>query len=154
MLARARERLGEGAAEAIQGDIREVAIGEARFDIVVATAVLHHLRTDQEWRAVFAKVHRSLRPGGSFWIADLVEHSTAAVQRLMWDRYGEYLKGLKGEAYRDHVFEYVTHEDTPKPLAYQLDLLRETGFGAVEVLHKNGCFAAFGAVRTGPAAPG
>ena len=29
------------------------------------------------------------------------------------------------------------------------DLLREVGFAQVEVLHKNGCFAAFGGVKAG-----
>jgi tRNA (cmo5U34)-methyltransferase len=51
------------------------------------------------------------------------------------------------EAYRDHVFAYVQKEDTPRPLLFQLDLLRQAGFAQVEVLHKNVCFAAFGAVR-------
>jgi tRNA (cmo5U34)-methyltransferase len=30
---------------------------------------------------------------------------------------------------------------------FQLDLLREVGFRQIEVLHKNVCFAAFGAVK-------
>jgi tRNA (cmo5U34)-methyltransferase len=30
---------------------------------------------------------------------------------------------------------------------FQLDLLRQVGFSEVEVLHKNGCFAAFGAIK-------
>ena len=147
MLDRASERLGDAVRTAVQGDIRDIELYESSFDIVVASAVLHHLRTDAEWRAVFAKVHRALKPGGSFWIADLIEHSTAAVQQLMWKRYGDYLSSVKGDAYRDNVFDYVQYEDTPRPLLYQLDLLRETGFGPVEVLHKNSCFAAFGAVK-------
>jgi tRNA (cmo5U34)-methyltransferase len=65
----------------------------------------------------------------------------------MWERYGEYLSALKDEAYRDHVFAYVEKEDTPRPLTFQLDLLREVGFAQTEVLHKNVCFAAFGAVK-------
>ena len=31
---------------------------------------------------------------------------------------------------------------------FQLDLLRSVGFGSVEVLHKNICFAAFGAMKS------
>ena len=62
-------------------------------------------------------------------------------------RYGEYLTQLKDEAYRDQVFAYVEKEDTPRSLMFQLDLLREVGFSQVEVLHKNACFAAFGAVK-------
>jgi len=113
--------------------------------------VLHHLRTDEEWEAVFASFLRALRPGGALWIFDLVEHTIPAVQAIMWHRYGDYLTTLRDEAYRDHVYAYVEREDTPRPLVYQLDLLRRVGFTDVDVLHKNGCFAAFGAVkRTSP----
>ena len=51
---------------------------------------------------------------------------------------------MKDEAYRDEVFAYVTQEDTPKPLMFQIDLLRHVGFSNVEVLYKNSVFAAFG----------
>jgi tRNA (cmo5U34)-methyltransferase len=148
MLDRAAQRVGAatpGKVTAIQGDIRELDLGRERFDIVLAAAVFHHLRGDDEWAATFGKVHSALAPGGSFWIFDLVEHSLAAVQELMWQRYGEYLTGLKDQHYRDHVFAYVAREDTPRPLIYQLELLRTVGFRTVEVLHKNSCFAAFGA---------
>jgi tRNA (cmo5U34)-methyltransferase len=152
MLDRAVERVGRttsGTVTPIQGDVRDIDLGADRFDIILAAAVLHHLRTDAEWRAVFAAFHRALRPGGSVWVFDLVESSIPAVQALMWERYGEYLTNLKDAAYRDHVFAYVEKEDTPRPLTYQLDLLRAVGFGQVEVLHKNVCFAAFGAVKSG-----
>jgi tRNA (cmo5U34)-methyltransferase len=131
----------------LQGDVRELSFGEARFDVITAAAVLHHLRETSEWEAVFASFHRALRPGGSLWISDLVEHSIPAVQALMWERYGEYLAALRGEEYRDQVLAYVEREDSPRPLPFQLDLLRRVGFADVDVLHKNGCFAAFGAVK-------
>jgi tRNA (cmo5U34)-methyltransferase len=145
MLTRAVERLGKGVA--IQGDIREISLAPESFDIAVGAAVFHHLRGEEEWREVFAKIYRSLRPGGSFWISDLIFHSTPAVQDLMWARYGEYLTALKGPEYRRHVFEYVEYEDTPRPLMFQLDALRDVGFREVEILHKNSCFAAFGGIK-------
>lgn len=150
MLDRARERVGRataGRVTTIQADVREVELPDEGFDIVLAAAVLHHLRADQEWRDVFAAFHRALRPGGSLWVFDLVESSIPAVGRLMRQRYGEYLTRLKDESYRDQVFAYVEKEDTPRPLLFQLDLLRQVGFAQVEVLHKNLCFAAFGAVK-------
>jgi tRNA (cmo5U34)-methyltransferase len=150
MLDSALKRVGTAGAKSVStllGDIREIALPDAAFDIILAAAVLHHLRTDNEWTAVFAKFYRALRPGGSIWISDLVEQSTPAIQTLMWQRYGDYLKNLKDAAYRDHVLDYVEREDTPKPLLYQLDLLKRTGFENVEVLHKNGPFAAFGAIK-------
>ena len=150
MLNRALERIAAVTSAnviTLQADIRDLRLGEDRFDIILAAAVFHHLRTDAQWRAVFAKCYTALRPGGSLWISDLIEHPTPAIQALMWQRYGAYLAGLKDEAYRDHVFAYVEKEDTPRSLLFQLDLLREVGFPKVEILHKNGCFAAFGAMK-------
>ncbi|MBV9868561.1 MAG: class I SAM-dependent methyltransferase [Abitibacteriaceae bacterium] len=150
MLDRAVERIravSTGKIEALQGDVRELDLGEGRFDVILAAAVLHHLREDAEWHAVFSKFYAALKPGGSFWIADLVQHSTPAVEALMWRRYGEYLTGLRDEAYRDHVFNYIEQEDTQRPLLYQIDLLRAVGFSNVEILHKNSSFAAFGGIK-------
>lgn len=150
MLDRASERVSQattGRVETLQGDIRELDLGAGRFDIILAAAVLHHLRSDAEWDAVFQKFHRSLRPGGSVWIFDLVTSSMEAVESLMRERYGAYLTALKDSAYRQHVFAYVEREDTPRPLVEQLDRLRTAGFRQVDVLHKNSCFAAFGGVR-------
>ena len=152
MLDRAVQRVGpatRGAITPLQSDLRDLSLPEASHDVVLAASVLHHLRTDAEWEAVFAKLYRGLRPGGSIWISDLVEHSIPPVQQLMWQRYGGYLVSRGGEAYRDRVFDWVEREDTPRSLTFQLDLLRRVGFGRVDVLHKNGCFAAFGGVKPG-----
>jgi tRNA (cmo5U34)-methyltransferase len=150
MLARAEERVSAettGKVITIQGDIREVDTGENTHDICLAAMTLHHLRSDAEWESVFSKLYRSLRAGGALWIADMIEHSTPAVQALMWQRYGEYLSGFKGEEYRDHVWAYVEQEDTPRPLLWQIELLTRVGFSDVELLHKNSCFAAFGGIK-------
>jgi len=69
------------------------------------------------------------------------------VQAMMWERYREYLVSLRDEKYRDHVQAYVEREDTPMPVTFQLELLKSVGFAKVELLHKNSCFAAFGAVK-------
>lgn len=150
MLDRASERvsaIARGNVTAIQADIRDVPLEEGRYDIITAAATLHHLRDNEEWEQVFKKVFRALKPGGSFWISDLVHHSIEAIQSLMWHRYGDYLTALKDEAYRDHVFRYIQKEDSPRPLMYQIDLMRSTGFRDVEILHKNSTFAAFGGIK-------
>ena len=75
MLERAKERirvLTHGKIEIIQDDIREIDIGTEKFDIVIASAVLHHLREHEEWKSVFEKIYNSLTVGGSFWISDLI----------------------------------------------------------------------------------
>jgi tRNA (cmo5U34)-methyltransferase len=150
MLDRAVERVGQvsvGAITTHQADIRKLELGQSQFDIILASAVLHHLREEAEWETVFAKFYAALKPGGSVWISDLIEHSTAPVQAMMWERYGDYLTQLKDEVYRDHVFAYIEQENTPRSLLFQIDLLRKVGFDQVEILHKSSCFAAFGAIK-------
>lgn len=150
MLERARERVAAanaGAVRIIQADFREAALEEGTYDVILAAAVLHHLRDDADWEQAFAKIFRLLVPGGGVWITDLVAQETLAVQELVWQRYGEYLVALKGEAYRDQVFAYIDREDSPRPVTYQLELLRRVGFRHVELLHKNACFAAWGGIK-------
>ena len=151
MLDRAVERVTPattGKVTAIQGDVREVELGREQYDVILAGAVLHHLRGDQEWEHVFAKLYDALKPGGSFWIVDLITHAIPQVQEVMWERYGAYLTGLRDEAYRDPRLRlYRPRGRHPRTVMYQLDLLRSVGFREVEILHKNNCFAAFGGVK-------
>lgn len=132
---------------AIQADFRTSELPDEGFDVVLAAAVLHHLRDDADWEAAFAKLYRITTPGGSVWITDLVSQETGGVQALMWERYSEYLSSVGSASYRDRVLAIIDEEDSPRPVTYQLDLLRRVGFAAVELLHKHACFAAFGATK-------
>ncbi len=151
MLERAHQRVAStGRSDAVhvwQGDFREYRPASGSFDVVIAAAVLHHLREDRDWENAFRMVFESLRPGGSFWITDLVSHENSAIHQLMWRRYGDYLESRGGPEYRRRVFDYIELEDSPRPVSWQLDLLRRVGFRHTEILHKNSCFAAFGAIR-------
>lgn len=150
MLERAVERVSaaaSGTVRPIQGDIRELSLGTEEYDVIVAAAVLHHLRTDAEWQAVTEAFYRALRTGGALWIVDLVDHGTAPVRDLMWEAYGSYLEDLEDESYRERVFGYIEQEDTPRPLMEQIDFCRAAGFEDVEILHKNATFGAFGAIK-------
>lgn len=150
MLERAEERIMKEPQSGIrlfEGDFRAIRLEESSYDVVIAAAVLHHLREDRDWEAAFQKVYSLLRPGGSFWITDLVAQENAAIHALMWQRYGSYLESLGGAAYREEVLNYIEKEDSPRSVTYQIDLLRRVGFGSVEILHKNSCFAAFGGIK-------
>lgn len=149
MLERAVERVGaatSGTVDSIQGDVREVDLGERRFDVITAAASLHHLRGDAEWFSVFSKCRRALRPGGALWIADVVEQVDPRIQSVMRERYGDYLVELGGEKRRDHVFEQIEINDTPRSVAFQTETLLAAGFTAVDIVHKNNLFAAIAAI--------
>lgn len=150
MLLKAEERISaetSGSIRTFQGDIRELPLPISGYDVILAAAVLHHLRDEDDWESTFKKIYALLRPGGSFWITDLVTHENEKVQTLMWQRYADYLVSLGGKKYQEEVFAYIDKEDSPRPVTFQLELLKKVGFKKTEILHKNSCFAAFGAIK-------
>jgi tRNA (cmo5U34)-methyltransferase len=150
MLERAESRISQLPVRSIQRiheDLRKAELESGSYDVIFAAAVLHHLRGDADWLAAFQKIYDLTAPGGSVWITDLVVHENPLVHEMMWQRYGDYLSELGGAEYRDKVFAYIDKEDSPRPVTFQLELLRTVGFSDVEILHKQCCFAAFGAVK-------
>lgn len=150
MLKRAQERIAPqvtGTLSVLNVDVREADFGVERFDIITASAVLHHLRETHEWHAVFRKLFEALKPHGSLWIFDIVESSVPELEAIHWRRYGEYLTSVGGESYRDELFARIIAEDTPRSVPFQLELLKNVGFSDVELLHKHSCYAAFGALK-------
>jgi tRNA (cmo5U34)-methyltransferase len=150
MLDKALERVSQKTTNKVtilQGDIREVELTENHFDIILAGAVLHHLRGDNDWETTFKKLLNLLKPGGCFMISDLITQDTELLNEYTWQRYGDYLEGLGGKEYRQKVLDYVAKEDSPRSMNYQLDLMKQVGFSKVEILHKNMCFGAFGGIK-------
>jgi tRNA (cmo5U34)-methyltransferase len=150
MLERARQRVSAattGTVRIFQEDFRAAQLPKNHYDVIYAATVLHHLREEGEWEAVFAAIYDLLAPGGSVWITDFIAHESEDVQGIMWNRFGDYLVRTAGEEGRDRCFRQIEEEDSPRPLTYQLELLRRVGFRRIDVLHKNSCFATFGAVK-------
>jgi len=150
MLNKAFERVSAFAnnkVQIIQGDIREVEFEENSFDIILAGAVLHHLREDEEWHYVFQKLFEIIKPGGCLMISDLIMQDTEVLNEYTWERYGDYLESIGGKEYRQKVLDYVAKEDSPRSMNFQLDLMKKAGFSSVEILHKNMCFGTFGGIK-------
>lgn len=150
MLEKAKERVSaetSGKITLIQDDMRNLNLPDNHFDIVLAAATLHHLRTDADWELVFSKIYAALKPSGSIWISDLITHDAESITKLFDDKYRTYLETLGGPEYSQKVFDYIAYEDTPRSLNYQLNLLSKVGFKNIEILHKNSCFAAFGGIK-------
>ncbi len=151
MLDKAKERvepMTKGEVKTFKGDFRKTKLKEGSYDVIIATAVLHHLRDDRDWETSFRKLHSLLKPGGSIWIFDLIEQENEILQEIIYrQRYGTFLTKLKDEHYREQVFAYIEREDSPRSLVYQLNLLKQVGFQQVDLLHKNLCMASFVAFK-------
>jgi tRNA (cmo5U34)-methyltransferase len=146
MLDRAEQRVraqGAASVRTCQSDLRALSFSENSFDSILAGAVPHHLRDDEDWKTAFSRFHAWLKPGGRIYVSALANFEVPDAQELMWDRYSRYLESLGGEAYRAKVLAYIDQENSPRSLPFQLDLLKATGFSAYEVLHRNSVFACY-----------
>jgi tRNA (cmo5U34)-methyltransferase len=150
MLDRAEQRIRASDVSSVQtyqSDFRALSFPEGSVDCILASAVLHHLRDDEDWRLAFRRFHAWLKPGGRIYVSDLAYFDLPDTQELMWNRYGRYLESIGGETYRTKVFTYIDKEDSPRSLPYQLDLLKASGFAQYDVLHRNSVFACYFAVK-------
>jgi tRNA (cmo5U34)-methyltransferase len=150
MLDKAFERVSQATTRQVeikQGDIRDIELQENHFDIILAGAVLHHLRDDADWETTFRKLFRILRPDGCLMVSDLITQDTEVLNTFIWEKYGDYLESLGGKEYRAKVLDYVAKEDSPRSLNFQLGLMQKTGFRTVEILHKNMCFGVYAGIK-------
>ena len=86
MLEKARERIlkeKSGKIRLFQGDIRGIELGRDTYDVVLAAAVLHHLRDESDWKFVFTKIFDAVSPNGSFCISDMISHDIPVIHELM-----------------------------------------------------------------------
>src|SRR3984885_12346835 len=114
MLQKANERVTpqtNGTVTLIQDDMRNLDPPDNHFDIILAAATLHHLRDDDDWELMFNKIYKALKPGGSFWVSDLIAHQSGPVNKLFEDKYSCFLDTLGGPEYRRKVLDYLNYED-------------------------------------------
>ncbi len=103
MLAAAREALAPDRVQLRVARLEEP-LPDERFDLVASALAIHHL-TDHDKEQLFARIARTLEPGGRFVLADVVVPADPA----------------------DAVTSLTPDFDRPSPVADQLDWLRAAG---------------------------
>lgn len=80
MLDRARLRLAAHGPKVVVGDLDQ-ALPDSGYDVVMSALAIHHL-DDEGKRALFARAHAALAPGGLFVNAEQIAGADAAEQAL------------------------------------------------------------------------
>lgn len=125
MLAKLREKHGDKNLTLLQGDYFALELGRERYDAAVAFETLHHFPAEKK-RELFAKIRRSLRPGGVYLECDYIA-GTQEIEDLVFSEYERRRR-------RDGVPEgRFVHFDTPLTLAHEMEALEAAGFSAVEL---------------------
>lgn len=95
------------------------------------------------------KIYASLRPGGVLLLAEKIQTDAPGLQELVTDTYYDF-KGHNGYSELEIAQKREALENVLIPLTptQQTELLREAGFGPVEMLLRWGPFATFLAVKS------
>jgi tRNA (cmo5U34)-methyltransferase len=141
------QKMISGEVQILQSDFREAVFENNDYDIITAATTLHHLRTEEEWELVFTKIYQALKPGGSFWISDIIIDEQVEMDQFMNKGWFNWIENTHGMDKLIHTKEQFQREDTPQTLNFQLDLMKKVGFKTTHILHKHYNFAAFGAIK-------
>jgi len=130
MLAALRNKFPDRDLALICGSYFDIPFGESAFDAAVSVESLHHF-TQREKLPLYAKLCRSLKPGGYFILTDYFA-ATDAQER---DFFAELARLKAAQGIADDVFY---HFDTPLTVSHETEVLLKAGFSSVEILNNWG----------------
>lgn len=117
-------------------------------DAVVASLALHHVPELDRKRALYARIHAALRPGGALLVADVTVHETGAAHDHI---YRVWTAAMARHGIRlpeaEALLAQWAGEDRYYPLAVELEQLRAAGFTHPECFWKHGPATVFGGFR-------
>lgn len=125
MLAELKRKFPERDLELIKGSYFEVPLGEERFDGAVSVESLHHF-TPEEKLGLYRRLLGALKPGGCFILTDYFAESPELEK--------EYFQELDRMKREQGLPEGFYHYDTPLLVEHEIQVLKDAGFGTVEVL--------------------
>jgi tRNA (cmo5U34)-methyltransferase len=117
-------------------------------DAVVASLALHHVPELNRKRALYARIHAALRPGGGLVIADATVHEQGRERELVYVIWSEWMArhGIPQQE-TERLFAKWAGEDRYYPLAVELLLLAEAGFTRPDCFWKYGPMTVYGGFK-------
>jgi tRNA (cmo5U34)-methyltransferase len=135
MLERARASLGDDGATYVEADFAD-SPPPGPWDAVVSSLAIHHLEDDGK-RALFARIHDELRPGGVFVNAEQVDGPSPLFTRLYEDWHEAHARGAGASDAEWAAAEERMLVDRCTDVESQLRWLREAGFSDVDCIWKD-----------------
>jgi len=119
-----------------------------KYDAVLTSLALHHLRNDNDKKKFFKKIFDALNKNGVFYNADVVLGSNETLQNLYMNKWKEFMqrKVSVSEIESKWTPKYED-EDRPAKLLDQIKWLEELGFEKTDVIWKYYNFAVYGGVK-------
>ncbi len=121
---------------------------DKQYDVVVSSLALHHLVTPDDKSDFYKKIYSGLKSGGMLVNADSVLASTETLQNMYMQQWKSFMyKNVSEREVESKWIPKYYEEDRPASLIEHLDMLREIGFAAVDVIWKYYNYAVFAAMK-------
>ena len=130
MLAHARRRLAPFAGR-VRFSERSFLSALPHCDGAAASLALHHVPTMEAKRALYQRIHDTLRPAGIFVNADATMPAEPAAREAAWRAWADFM--VKQGVEEQRAFEYFeewAEEDTYFPFEEELESVESAGFSA------------------------
>lgn len=137
MIEMAKIKLGDyGDIHYYTGDFYEFEF-EEKYDVVVSSLALHHIKTDNEKKKFYYKIYNSLKDGGIFINSDSVLGSNEKIQELYLEKWKKFmLNSLPKAEIETKWIPQSKKEDYPAPITNHLKWLENVGFKDLDVVWK------------------
>lgn len=146
MLAKARVRFADDSNVTFEVTDYTTAPINGTYDSIVSGLSIHHIDDDAK-RALFAKIFKALRPGGTFVNAEQVAGPTPEIDRRYKELWLEQVReaGATPDQIADSL--YRQQDDRCASVEDQLDWMREVGFTDADCWFKDNRFAVLSGTR-------
>jgi tRNA (cmo5U34)-methyltransferase len=119
-----------------------------KYDAVVTSLALHHLRDDNEKKKFFKKIFNALNKNGVFYNADVVLGSNETLQNLYMNKWKNFMQRKIPPSEVENIWRpKYEDEDRPAKIIDQIKWLEETGFEKTDIIWKYYNFAVYGGVK-------
>jgi tRNA (cmo5U34)-methyltransferase len=147
MLELAQRRLGDAVSAVHVADMSG-SLPAGPFDAVVSALAIHHLE-HADTRALMARVHAALRPGGVFVNAEQVDAPTPELTAIYAQRWADDCRALGATEEEIAGARERMRHDRCTDVETQLGWLRDAGFAAADCTYKSWRFAVLIAQKEG-----
>lgn len=121
---------------------------DKKYDVVVTSLALHHLRNDNDKKEFFKKIFDALIKNGVFYNADVVLGSSETLQNLYMNKWKEFMqKKVALSEIENKWCPRYEDEDRPAKVIDQIKWLEEIGFQKIDIIWKYYNFAVYGGVK-------
>ena len=152
MLSEVPNKLNEhnGRFECIEGDFFATTfdLEHNRFDCVVSVHAIHHGRYPDDYRNLYHKIYKWLKPGGCFACLDNVAGDTLELATLNYANWAESLRPEYDPESIRWLIETTIREDSPLSLREHLEILHDCGFSRTDVVWKKYIFGLYVGIRS------